>query len=114
MKMVDYWNDGNQKGLYLICDEDFTLSEYGYDLTPYYFTQDIAYTKINEINELDNYSDECYNDRNYADIQFFTLRYHTYLSFDNVGWRENGFAIVIVAKESEDSPWKIHAMYSGG
>jgi len=114
-QLVDYWNDGNLKGLYLICDEYMELSNYAENRTPYYFGEDMkisVITKLEEIEELpENY--ENYDDRNYTEMKVFRLDTFT-TGFDNkLSWRSNSSRFVLVEKATEDSPWKVGAMFTG-
>lgn len=111
-QLVDYWNDGNQKGLYLICGEDMELSNYAEKRTPYYFGEDMKITFITKLEEAEQLPKN-YDDRNYAEMKVFRLDTFT-TGFDNeLSWRSNRVRYVLVEKEAEDSPWKIGAMFTG-
>ncbi len=111
-QLIEYWNDGNQKGVNLICSKNFDISKYKHG-EAYSFYEDKIRPEvvIEKLVVQTEFGINQYIDSQYSDRHYFMINYNS----DDIesDWRSNGFGIFLVARETPDGPYKICGVFTG-
>lgn len=112
-KLEAYWNSGNEKGISMLCSENFNIAS---SERSYSFYEDVVRTNV-EITECEKMSETVIASLGYPQL----YDKHCYKVCWNCtndaecDWRSGGFAFFLIAKENadENTPYKICAMFTG-
>ena len=107
-QLVEYWNTGNQKGISMICAEDYQIqtSDEAYSFYEDVIRKNVVITECTDVTEV--ISDDIYPQ--FYDKHYFRVSWDG----DNIewDWRSGGFAFFLIAREDENSQYKICSMAS--
>ena len=111
-QLETYWNSGNERGISLICSENFNIA---HSKQPYSFGEDILREEVH-ITECEEISQELSATiyPQLYDKHCYRVCWNYEESYE-IDWRSGGFAFILIAKESDDenAPYKICAMFTG-
>ena len=113
-QLETYWNSGNERGISLICSENFNIA---HGKLPYSFGEDILRADVH-ITECSTVSPKLLANLSY--LQLYDKHcYKVCWNYDDgyyePDWRSGGFAFILIAKESDDenAQYKICKMLTG-
>lgn len=112
-QLETYWNSGNERGISLICSENFNIA---HGKLPYSFGEDKLRADVH-ITECSTVSPKLLANLSYLqlyDMHCYKVCWNYEESYE-IDWRSGGFAFILIAKESDDenAPYKICAMFTG-
>ena len=112
-QLETYWNSGNERGISLICSEDFNIA---HGSLPYSFGEDKLRADVH-ITECSTVSPRLLANLSYLqlyDKHCYKVCWNKEESYE-YDWRSYGFAFILIAKESDDenAQYKICKMLTG-